>query len=220
MTSPITTLAGLYTEVTRLLDGEDVTVSELSTDSLTRMVLTAQRRIYREVRCRFNEKDFDSVEVTNNLAPLPADFRNLSILHLGRHTLTPVDERVIRDYSAGAAGTEKYVARAGSNLTFWPAISDGTELQGRYWFAYPDLADDNIADNLLFQEADDLFIYGALVESAPFFGELQKFPLWQAKYNSIVSDLNAESKRSVASAGRLRVRQSASVCGNRYRSSV
>lgn len=220
MTSPITTLAGLYTEVTRLLDGEDVTVSELSTDSLTRMVLTAQRRIYREVRCRFNEKDFDSVEVTNNLAPLPDDFRNLSILHLGRHTLTPVDERVIRDYSAGAAGTEKYVARAGSNLTFWPVLSDGTELQGRYWFAYPDLADDNIADNLLFQEADDLFIYGALVESAPFFGELQKFPLWQAKYNSIVADMNAESKRSVASAGRLRVRQSANLCGNRYRSSV
>jgi hypothetical protein len=220
MTSSITTLAGLYTEVTRLLDGEDVTVSELSTDSLTRLVINAQKRIYREVRSRFNEKAFSGVTVTSNLAALPADFRNAAIVHFGERALVPVDEHMIRDYQPGAAGTEKYFARAGSNLTFWPAIGDGTEVQGRYWFAYPDLADANIADNLLFQEADDLFIYGSLVESAPFFGELQKFPLWQAKYNSIVADLNAESKRSVSSAGRLQIRQSANPCGRYYRSAA
>lgn len=220
MTSSITTLAGLYTEVTRLLDGDDVSVSELSTDSLTRLVLNAQKRIYREVRSRFNEKAFSAVEVTSNLAPLPDDFCNAAIVHFGGRSLVPVDEDVIRDYQAGAGGTAKYFARAGSNLTFWPAVADGTEVQGRYWFSYPDLSDSNIASNLLFQEADDLFIYGSLVESAPFFGELKNFQLWQAKYNSIVADLNAESKRAVASAGRLQIRQSANPCGRYYRSAA
>lgn len=215
MTSNIDTIAKLYVEVTRLLDGEDVTLSDVSAPTLERLLVVAQKRIYRDVHSRFNETDFDSVEVTDNLAPLPDNFKELSIVHFGKLALTPVDEAVIRDYWANnATGFEKYVARAGNNLTFWPAIADGTELQGRYYFAWPDLADDNIADNLLFQEADDLFIYACLVESAPFFGESEKMPTWQSKYLSIATDLNKQTHRAAYS-GRLQVRPSARLCGVR-----
>lgn len=206
MSSNIATLAKLYTEVTRLLDGEDVTLSDVSVPTLERLLVVAQQRIYRDVHSRFNEKAFASVTVTGNLAPLPSDFKELSVLHFGRRTLIPVDEAVIRDYWASTGGgVEKYVARAGNDLTFWPAIADGTELQGRYYFAWPNLADGNIASNLLFQEADDLFIYGCLAESAAFFGEREKLPLWQAKYLSIATDLNRQSHRAIYS-GRLMVR--------------
>lgn len=217
MSSNIATLASLYTEITRLLDGEDVTVSELSTDSLSRLLVVAQKRIYRDVRCRFNEKDFDTVTVTSNLAPLPSDYKSLSIAHFGSQSLIPVPEEVIRDYQSGTAGTEKYIAHAGANFTFWPAVADATELQGRYYFAWPDLSDSgtNIADNLLFQEADDLFIYAALVECAPFFGEMQKMPVWEQKYASIVGDLNRESRRVTYSGGRLQRRPSARICERR-----
>jgi hypothetical protein len=215
VSSNITTLARLYVEITRLLDGEDVTLSDVSVATLERLLVVAQQRIYRDVHCRFNEKAFDDVVVTNNLAPLPADFKDLSVIHFGRRTLIPVDEAVLRDYWASTgSGVEKYVARSGNDLTFWPAIADGTALQGRYYFAWPDLSDatDNFADNLLFQEADDLFIYGCLAESAAFFGESEKLPLWQAKYLSIATELNKQSHRAVY-AGRLQVRPSARLCG-------
>lgn len=210
-------MAGLYTEVTRLLDGEDVTVSDMSTESLGRLMVVAQKRIYRDVRCRFNEKDFSSVTVTSNLATIPTDFKALSIAHFGAQALVPVPEEVIRDYQSGSTGTEKYIAQAGGSFTFWPSIANATTLQGRYYFAWPDLSDSgtNIADNDLFQEADDLFIYAALVECAPFFGEMQKMPIWERKYASIVSELNQESQRTTYSAGRLQRRPSARICERR-----
>lgn len=206
MASTITTMAELYVEIQRLMDGEDVEIADVSVESLERLVIVAQQRIYRDVRSRFNEKAFASVSVTSNLATLPADFKDLSIAHFGRRSLIPVDEAVIRDYSGSTGGgVEKYVARAGNSLTFWPEIADGTLLQGRYYFAWPNLANSNIASNLLFQEADDLFIYASLAESAVFFGEREKLPVWQSKYLSIANDLNRQSHRAAYS-GRLMVR--------------
>lgn len=213
MASTITTLAELYVEIQRLMDGEDVDISDVSVESMERLVIVAQQRIYRDVKSRFNEKAFASVTVTSNLAALPSDFKELSIVHFGRQALVPVDETVMRDYWSSNGGTaSKYVARAGNDLTFWPHVADGTAVQGRYFFAYPNLTNANIATNLLFQEADDLFIYGALVESAPFFGENAKMSIWQAKYLSIATDLNRQTHRA-AYGKRLMMRPSASICG-------
>lgn len=215
MTSNINTLAKLYTEVTRLMDGEDVDISDVSVETMQRLLSIAQKRIYRDVHCRFNEKAFSSTTVTNNLAPFPADFKAVSIVHFGRVALIPVSETVLRDYSLNGSGNQRYVARAGNDMTFWPSVSNGTPVQGRYYFAWPDLTND-MADNLLFQEADDLFIYGALVESAPFFGENEKMPIWQAKYLSIATELNKEWHRTTYQAGRLMQRPGVRICGRQY----
>lgn len=213
MSSPIQTLAELYLEVTRLLDGDDPEASDISTDTLGRLLAVAQRRIYREVRSRWNEVEFVSTVVTNNLAPLPDDFESAGIIHFGRKALIPVDEQVIQDYWSVGGTVEKYVAVAGSNLTFWPPIADGAEVQGRYYARLPDLTDTSIAGNALFQNADDLFVYATLVEAAPFFGKESMQATWESKYQSIVEPLNLHSKRAAYSAGRLMVRPSAAICG-------
>lgn len=214
MTSTITTMSSLFTEITRLLDGEDPTVSDISVATLSRLVSVAQQRIYGDVRSRWNERSFDSTAVsTDNLVALPADFVDLSVAHFGRYVLTPVDENVIRDYWATNGGREKYIAHAGNNFTFWPPLADDTQLQGRYYARLPDLTDDTIGTNALFQNADDLFVYGSLVESAPFFGARQDMPTWEAKYQSILSRVNKRNHRSAYNAGRLMMRPSARICG-------
>lgn len=218
MTSAINTLSELYVEIVRLLDGDDPEVSDLSTDTLGRLLSVAQRRIYRDVRSRWNEKSFTSLTVTGNLAALPSDFESPSIVHFGRQALIPVSEEVILDYYASSGTQEKYFAVAGSSYTFWPAIADGTLMQGRYFARLPDLTDDNLSLNDLFQNADDLFVYAALVESAPFFGASDKMPVWEAKYQSIVESLNYRTGRAAFDAGRLQVRPSASIIGSRRRS--
>lgn len=216
MTSNIATLASLYTEITRLMDGEDVDISDVSVETMSRLVVVAQKRIYRDVRCRFNEKAFSGVTVSGNLATFPSDFKAISIIHFGRAALVPVPEAVLRDYAFNSSGNQRYVARAGSSMTFWPQVSDGTAVQGRYYFAWPDLANGNFDDNLLFQESDDLFIYAALVESGPFFGENEKMPIWQGKYLSIATELNKEGHRTTYQAGRLMQRPSIRICGRQY----
>lgn len=216
MSSKYTTISALYVAITRLLDGEDVTVSDMSTDSLDQLLTVAQQRIYREVRSRWNEVDFaGATVVTNNLAPLPADFENASIVHFGRQALIPVSETVIRDYWANmgsAVSGTLYFARAGNSLTFFPAQADTTAVQGRYFSRLPLLTDANMAANLLYQNADDLFIYACLVESADFFGESTKMAAWESKYESIVAALNVSSHRVAYGAGRLQQR-GVSICG-------
>ena len=217
MSSKYTTLASLYVAVTRLLDGDDVSVSDISNASLDQLLTVAQQRIYREVRSRWNEVDFaGAVVVASNLAPLPADYEAASIVHFGRQALIPVSETVIRDYwadnGASAGGTDLYFARAGNSLTFYPAESDGAVLQGRYYARLPFLTDANMAANQLYQNADDLFIYACLVESADFFGESAKMQTWESKYESIKESLNISSHRAAYSAGRLQQR-GVSICG-------
>ena len=213
MSSQYTTLAAFYVAVTRLLDGEDVTISDVSVPTLEEIFPVAQKRIYRDVRSRFNEKAFSALTTTSNLASLPADFKDLSIVHLGKQALVPVDEAVIRDYwNQSPTGFDKYVARAGNSLTFWPPVADGTTVSGRYFFAYDNLTDANMAANLLFQEADDLFLYACLVEAAPFFDAGDRMETWQQKYLSIATDLNKLTHRATY-AKRLQVRSSASLCG-------
>lgn len=216
MSSKYTTLSALYVAITRLLDGEDVTISDLSTDSLDSLLGVAQQRIYRETRSRWNEVSFSGVTVTSNLAPMPADFEDASIVHFGRKSLIPVSETVIRDYwadnGASANGTDLYFARAGNSLTFYPAQADTTVVQGRYFARLPLLTDANMAANLLYQNADDLFIYACLVESADFFGESPKMATWESKYESIKDSLNNSTHRAAYAVGRLQQR-GVSICG-------
>lgn len=217
MTSKYFNLASLYTAITRLLDGDDPTIADISIDSLDQLLTVAQQRIYREVKSRWNEVDFGGLTtVTNNLATLPADFEDVSILHFGRQALIPVSETVIRDYwadnGASASGTDLYFARAGNALTFYPAQANAAVLQGRYYARLPFLTDANMSANQLYQNADDLFIYACLVESAQFFGENAAMATWESKYESIVSALNVNSHRVAYSAGRMQMR-GVSICG-------
>lgn len=209
------TMSDLYIEIVRLLDGDDPEISELPLETLSRLLVVAQRRLYRNVRSRWNQVSFSGVTVTSNLAALPADYEAPAIVHFGRQALKPVSEEVIRDYWSTSGGSEIYFAEAGTSFTFWPAISDGTAVQGRYYARLPDLTDSNIATNQLFQNADDVFVYAALVESAQFFGAKDEMATWESKYESIVEDLNRHSQRSAYGAGRMQIRPSAAICGGR-----
>ncbi len=203
--SDITTLASFYTEVTRLMDGEDPTVSDVSVDSLNRLLRVAQRRIYRHMRTRYNEKAFAGVVSTGNLAPIPADFEAGSDLQVGGVSLEPVPRQVLDQYQqdyVGNSGKPQKFTRVGSAFSFWPALTDGTAINGTYYARLPDLTDSSIATNALFQVADDLFIFGCLVESATFFGADKRMQVWEAKYQSIKSDLNRSDMRAAYSVGR------------------
>ncbi len=213
MPSNITTLAGLYTEATRLLDGEDPTSSDISVATLARLLGFAQRRIYREARTRFNQAARPAVPTTtSNALPLPADFESAAQVHFGGPVLQPLPEALLREkLDAGGSGDALAFGIAGTSLIFWPAMADGTVVQGRYWARLPDLTDANIASNALFQAADDLFLYALLVEAGAFWMRDRELSMWSAKYATIRDALNRDGERSAYSAGRMRLQPSFAV---------
>lgn len=202
-------------QVMRLIDGDDVTVSDLSQNTMNQIVDLAQRRLYRVVRCRYNEVSFTSTSVTGNLAPLPSDFEEISLIHFGKRALEPVSEEWLLDYLQYApTGDCRYFAASGANLRFGPAVTDGTLVEGRYYARLPDLTPANFSTNTLILREPDLFIYAALVEAVPFFNKAaDQAQMFMAKFAQCVDAVNDGSRNAANNAARLVRRPSTALIG-------
>jgi hypothetical protein len=200
----ITSYSGLLTELTRLIDGEDVSASEIPAATLAQIIHFGELKIYREIRTRFNEKAW-GITVTSNLAPLPADFIAPSVIHFGKSPLDPKSEAQILQWlnESPSSGDCLYFCHAGANLQFYPAVANATAVQGRYYYKLPDLDVATLPTNTLFAAAEDLFLYAALAESAPFFGQDARLPMWMAKYEAIKKMVNVTDHRAAFGVGRI-----------------
>lgn len=204
-----TTYAGLLEELTRLIDGEDTNVSDVSVRTLGQIVSLGERRIYREVQSRWNLKAFAALTVTSNLATIPADWESTDVVHFGKKALEPVADDWLRDYlQNNLAGEVRYFASTGTQFTFGPPVANGTAVQGRYFARLPDLSATTFGANTLIAKEPDLFLYGCLSQSAPFFGQDARVPMWEARYVQIRDAINEAAMRTAYSAGRLRIRPS------------
>lgn len=201
----LTTYSGLLVELHRLISGDDANSStEIPYSTIEDVLLLGQRRVYRDVRSRHNEKAFSSVTVTGNLATIPADWEATSTIHFGKEALIPKPEDWIRSYiEAGAAGECRYFAEAGGSFYFGPAVANSTAVQGRYFCRYDNLAEANISANTLYQKEPDLFLYAALAESGEFFPVGARLQVWESKYRGIVDTLNNAKNRAAYSGGRI-----------------
>ena len=199
-------------QISRLLDGDDVSVSDVPVASLQNIIGLAERRVYREVRSRHNEKAFSGVTATSNLAPIPADYQSASVVHFGDTPMIPASEEYIRAYLAcGASGAARYFADAGGSFIFGPAVSDGTAVQGRYFYRHPDMTAANFSSNALIANEPDVVLYACLAEGAPLYG--LDPARWEAKYLDTVARINTERERGAYSAGGVRVRSSTRLMG-------
>ena len=202
-------------QITRLLDGEDVSVSDVTTATLLQVINLAERRIYRDVRSRFNEKAFSAVTTTDSLAAIPSDFEAASILHFGGKALEPVPEAWMLEYSESVpTGDCLYFCEAGTSFQFAPAVADGTTLEGRYFYRLPDLTTSTFAANTFIAREPDLFIYAALVEAVPFFPRSAAHAqTWTERYTAIKDRLNRDRTRASSEAGRIRRHPSTRLMG-------
>lgn len=210
-----TTYSGFLVDLNRLIDGDDVSVSDIPVATLQAIASLGERRIYREVRSRYNEVAY-AVSVASNAAVIPADFEANSMMHFGKGPLTPISEELCRQYIWDQTKfSVQYFAEAGSSFIFAPVIADATAVQGRYYARLPNLDATTLPTNALYAANPDLFLYAALCESAPFFGQDARMPLWNAKYTSIKDAINEEKQRAAYSTGRMQMRPSALLGGRR-----
>lgn len=201
----------LLLQVTRLMDGDNVSASELETATLLQVVSMAERRIYRELRSRLNQKAWTQT-VTSNAITLPTDFEACAVVHFGGEPLQPVAEEWLRSYlDHNPTGDCRYFAEAGNALFFGPSVANGTAVQGRYFYRLPDLSSATFSANTLIAREPDLFLYACLTEGVSFFGKDPQY--WEAKYQAVRDRINTDSVMTAASAGRIIVRPSARLIG-------
>lgn len=200
----MSTLAGFRVELQRLITGDDALATEIPTETLNDILLLGQRKLYRDVRSRHNEKAFASVTVTSNLATIPADWEATSTVHFGKAALIPKPEDWVREYlQHEPTGDCAYFAESGASFYFAPSVANSTAVQGRYFFRYDDLTEANLAANTLYQKEPDLFLYACLSESGEFYPVGQRLQVWEAKYQNIVTRINGAKDRAAYSGGRI-----------------
>jgi hypothetical protein len=204
---PISTYSGLMTEIMRLIDGEDITGAELPTQSLAQIIHFGELRIYREIRSRYNEKAWPATAAASNLIALPSDFIAASVVHFGKTPLYPLPENELLErlyLYTGSGGNTTHYCNAGPNFSFFPAVADGTTMQGRYYYKLPDLDETTFSSNTLVAANEDLFVYAALSISAPYFGQDARIPLWDAEYSRIRDEINVLEHTTAYSSGRIK----------------
>lgn len=191
--------------VQTLLDGDDISQSDLSVSTLDIIIGSGEIRVYRDLRSSVQDTAL-SLTVTNNTATVPADFIELKgapyIAGFLAAKYAPWEQvqNNIQTGSAQALRTWLYSFQ-GDTMIFYP-VQDGSTITGRYYKRFNDIS---TGTNALFDRHPDVFLYAALAESGPFLGD-PRLPVWEQKYQGLVQAANESERRRVTRGSKLTTR--------------
>lgn len=154
----------------------------------------------RDPRIRFLTSvafDVDSVE-----EDLPTDYREVeSLWHDGPTFFGEIETVGAGQLGqlGGGSGASGVVAYAALNpdalvVRFAPPPSDTYSLKLWYWATIERLSDE-LQSNWLLVEHPDIYLYGCLIESAPYVMNDQRVALWRAEYERRLTELHANTQR-------------------------
>jgi hypothetical protein len=201
-----TDYASFRLAVHMLLDGDDISQSDLSVATLDLIIASGEDRVYRNLRSSTMETALTGSASSNALA-LPSDFielKNLRIAGYKSAVFAPYEalESLIQQSTTTSARSAWY-SFEGDYLVFYPKLPNGTAITGLYIKRFAALS---TALNALFTRHPDVFLYAALAESAPFLGEMERLPIWEQKYQSLVTDANEQERRRQTRGSKLSTR--------------
>jgi len=192
-----------------MLDGDDISTSDLSVSVLDTIIGAGEVRVYRDLRSSTQDTVL-SVTTTSNLAPLPADFLELhGALYVANKmaaTYAPweqVQNSIQLQSDNIITQNPIYYTFQSDSFLFFPIQQDGTVITGQYYKRFSDISG---GLNALFTRHPDIFLYAALAESATFLAEATRGPIWEQKYVSLVGAANEQERRRVTRGSKLQTR--------------
>lgn len=142
---------------------------------------------------------------------LPADFQSMRRVRLSSVTGKPplefrsglqMDD--FRFRSADVAAEPRYFTVFGNEIELAPTPDQAYTIEMVYRANIPPLATNTT--NWLLTLAPDLYLYGALLESAPYIKEDARIQTWGLGFTSALNDLNSLGLASTFNAGPMTVR--------------
>lgn len=126
---------------------------------------------------------------------LPGDFQSMRTVRLNGVTgkprlnfMTPTQLSDYRYCIDNVAGQPIYFAVFGDEMELAPTPNEAYSLEMIYRANIPDLATNS--ENWLLTLAPDLYLYGTLLESAPYIKEDGRIQTWAAGVSTALNDLN------------------------------
>lgn len=198
----ITDYSSLKSNVATWLNREDLTAS------IPTFIQFAEAQIARKLR-HYQQEKRATVALDSRYTALPADFVQPVRLHVtGKGPLTLTGQEDLqkrRDQADDTGGTPLFYAIVGGEIEVFPSPDTAYTLEMSY-FGTIDSLSDVTTTNWLLTLAPDVYLYGALMQTAPFLMDDNRIAVWGALFQSGIDDLNLASKRAKHGGGGLKMR--------------
>jgi hypothetical protein len=110
----------------------------------------------------------------------------------------------LREQSGNTQGRPRFYAVTAGEFEFFPTPDGSYQSELVYYANVPALSDSNTS-NWLLSKYPDIYLYGALVHTAPYLDEDQRAQTWAALYQSAIDAANRESEKARHSGSGLRM---------------
>jgi hypothetical protein len=194
----LTNYTGLKASIADFLNRDDLT------SVIPDFVALAEAQINRDIRhWKMEARTSGQQDPADEYMQIPADWVETIRLHL-TGTGTSVVNLVSRDAMAdkraaqeNAAGTPRMYTHANGQFQLYPTPDATTNFELLYYQKIPSLITNT--DNWLLLEAPDVYLYGALLHSAPYLAEDARVAIWAQMYSAAVQRLNQVSEDAMFS---------------------
>ena len=184
----------------------------LNRDGLTSIIPTfialTEAQIARDLR-HWRQEVRVSTTVDERFENLPTDW--LEGVHLSLADGSTVEYGSVAEISRqkllsnNTAGQPRLYTLNSGQIEFFPAPDESYTLTMIYYARIPTMSGDTDA-NWLMTSYPDVYLYGSLLQSAPYLGEDERMVVWAQLYSAAVKNLGDDSKRARSSGGPLIMR--------------
>jgi hypothetical protein len=198
------TYANLQVEVADWLNRADLT-SKIPT-----FISLLEAYVSRKLRVRQMVTRSDA-NITSEYTALPSDFRALQTLQLiSTDPTRPLQFATISELQNQkrlhfTTAKPVYYGIVGNTIQVVPAPDQTYGAEIVYWAALPALSVTNTT-NWLLTEHPDLYLYGTLLQAAPYLVNDDRIATWGQIVGSIIEDLNVADEKASKSGNPLRAR--------------
>jgi len=190
----LNTFTALKTSIADFLNRDDLTAV------IPDFITLAEAQINRDVRhWKMEARASGQQDASDEYIQIPSDWLETIRLHItasGTSAVTLISRDSMADKRSSAedvAGTPIYYTHADSQFQLYPTPSAETDFELLYYQKTTALSSSN-ADNWLLLDSPDVYLYGALLHSAPYLAEDERVAMWAQMYSAAVARLNEASE--------------------------
>jgi hypothetical protein len=196
----LATYSDLQSAVASWLDRSDLT------SVVPDLITIAETRIFRELRSKDMETSF-STAIASGVIALPTSYVGLKYAYVDGTPTQWLERKpaqwIYQNYPTRAAENKPaFIAREGSNFIFGPYPDSAYTVKGVY---YKNIGPLSSSAHAVFTANPDLYLFGSLVEAAPYLKNDVRLTLWEARYQQSLKAAQGTSDREDSSGGSLRM---------------
>jgi len=199
----ISTYAELQSSIANFLNRDDLTAT------IPDFIALAESSISNELR-HWRMETRAETTLDGQFTGIPSDWLSTIRFHLDNTGTTDVrylpraEMQRIRSEQDDATGIPEYYGHNAGQFEVFPT-PDGSYSSILLYYAKVPTLSDSATTNWLLTHYPDVYLYGALLHSAPYLKEDQRAQTWAALYTSAVERVNDASSKSTASGSGLRL---------------